>query len=123
MYLTVSERRIRKNQQRRRRELHRNFTLALFTITLILTCSVVFFSVKTRAQEKENVVLYKYYKSVVVEYGDTIWDYAKEYAVPEQYHSKQSYIDEVCRMNALADEQITSGQHLLLPYYSSEFIE
>lgn len=123
MNAVVSERRIRNNRIRRMRELQRNLFLAVFTVALVLICSIIFFSVKTKAQGKEETILYKYYTSIVVERGDTLWDYAEEYAVPEKYASKQSYIDEVCRMNAIMDEQITAGQHLLLPYYSSDFVE
>lgn len=122
MNYQISERRIRNNKARRRRQL-RHHILLLMTTLLLTTCfSFCFFSFKTKAQTETEQIAYKYYKSIVVESGDTIWDYAKEYAHKDYYESYESYIKEVIRINKMQDDSIQSGQYLIIPYYSYEFV-
>lgn len=115
-----SERRIRNNRIRRKRQLYRNIAACLFTVFLIISLSFAFFSFKTKAQSSDEEILYKYYKSIVVENGDTLWGYAEIYGNTEYYDSYETYIKEVMHINFLPDEQITYGQHLILPYYSPD---
>lgn len=122
MNASVSERRIRNNRMRRRRELRHRFLTCIFTFVLAVGFSFLFFGFRTKAQGNDEEILYKYYKSVVVEAGDTLWDYADEYGTKEYYDSHQDYINEVMQMNGLYDDQITEGQHIVLPYYSPEFM-
>lgn len=121
MRAEVSERRIRNNRIRRRRELRHHLMMGLLTIFLVISFSSLFFSFRTKAQGQDTLY-YKYYKSVVVEEGDTLWHYAREYALDSYYDSPDAYIQEVVHINSLSGEQITYGQHLILPYYSAEFI-
>ena len=122
MYTGASERRIRNNKIRRRREMRRNIFMCFLTVMLVISLSLVFFSFGTKAQSSEAEISYKYYKSITVQDGDTLWDYASLYADEEHYNSKQDYIDEVIHMNALTDNEIISGQYIILPYYSLEFV-
>ncbi len=79
---------------------------------------------KAKAQStfEAESIQYKYYMSVKVESGDTIWDYAERYANKTYYDSYNTYINEVVRINSLPNEEITIGQYIILPYYSNEFI-
>ena len=120
--MSMSERRIRNNRIRRRKELRRHVFTGFVTVLLAVSFSLLFFSFKIKAQSNREVQ-YKYYKSVQVQAGDSLWNYASLYGDSRYYDSHKDYIKEVTAMNALTDEQITSGQYLILPYYSSEFIE
>lgn len=122
MNITLSERRIRNNRIRRRRELRRCFFTFVFTLILSAGISVTFFSFRTKAQSSNEEIQYKYYKSIVIEPGDTLWNLAEEYGVLEHYDSRQEYIEEVMRMNGLSDDQIITGQYIIIPYFSSEFV-
>lgn len=62
---------------------------------------------------------YKYYTSIGIEQGDTLWDIAKEYITPE-YADLQEYIDEIKELNNLGDDEIHSGQYLMIPYFAEE---
>ena len=117
----VSERRIRNNRIRRQRELRRHAFMGIFAIVLAFSFSLMFFSFGTKAQSNDEEILYKYYKSIVIEEGDTLWGYAEIYGIESHYNSYQEYINEVVRMNGLSDENVTAGQHIILPFYSSEF--
>ena len=39
-----------------------------------------------------------------------------------KYEDKESYINEVKKMNGLIDDQITIGSYIIIPYFSNEFI-
>ena len=118
----TSERRIRNNKIRRRREMRKNFFMCILTVMLVISLSLIFFDFGTKAQSSDAEISYKYYKSVTVQEGDTLWNYAEQYGNSEYYDNKQDYIDEVMKMNALTDTEITSGQNIILPYYSIEFV-
>lgn len=118
----LSERRIRDNRIRRRRELRRHILTGLATAMLVITFSLCFFSFKIKAQSNENFP-YKYYKSIRVEEGDSLWGYAREYGDSRYYDSNRDYIKEVISVNTLPDDRITAGQYLILPYYDTTFVE
>ncbi|MFW2551621.1 hypothetical protein, partial [Klebsiella pneumoniae] len=61
--------------------------MSLLTIILIAGISTVFFSVKAKAQSEPENISYKYYKSITIEAGNTIWDFANQYADKEYYDS------------------------------------
>lgn len=123
MRYQMSERRIRNNKLRRRRQLRRHIAVCLMTLFLAAGFSVLFFGFKSKAQSIPEEVSYKYYKSVTIKSGDTIWDYAEHFADAGYYDSYNSYIEEVRKINALQDDSIQIGQHIILPYYSNEFRE
>lgn len=59
----------------------------------------------------------KYFTSITVESGDTLWSIAEEY-MTEEYSSVDEYIDEVVYTNNLNNESdIKAGTNLLVPYY------
>lgn len=118
----ISERRIRNNQLKRRRQIHRNICLAVTALVLIAGFSILFCSFGSRAQSSDKAVSYKYYKSIAVGAGDTLWDYAQRYADENYYDTYDSYISEVKDINHLKDDNIIYGQHIILPYFSNEFV-
>lgn len=122
MNYQISERRIRNNKLKRKRQLQNNIMKFVLTIILISCLSVCLFSFKTKAQSDDAEISYKYYKSVSVSAGDTLWDYAVKYADEAFYDSYETYITEVMNINALSDDSIKSGQSIIIPYYSNEFI-
>jgi len=58
----------------------------------------------------------KYYKSIVIEQGDNLWDIAKVY-MDSHYDCVEDYIEELRKTNGLSSETIHSGQHLLVACY------
>lgn len=112
-----SERRIRNNRLRRRKEMHKNFLLFIMTVCLIVTCSISLSVFRSSAQDDSVKPSYKYYKSITVSNKDTLWSIAEEYMDAEHYDSVNDYINEVIRVNTLQDDTICYGQHLIIPYY------
>ena len=63
---------------------------------------------------------YKYYTSIQVEPGSSLWEIAREYASSE-YEDLDEYIREVRQINHLDQDTIYAGSYLCIPYYSSEY--
>ena len=89
----------------------RAFLLSAFCLLLLFSCSYVFTS---RAQNSNETV--KYYRSIEVAPGDTLWDIAGDYTSVE-YKDRYAYIDEVKKLNHLTSDQISAGEFLTVPYY------
>ena len=70
----------------------------------------------------------KYYTSITVQHGDTLSSIADRYLsdknISQEYKSADSYINEVCAINHLdEDDMIFAGENIIVPYYSYEFKE
>lgn len=105
---------------RREAVLHRNILLILLTTISILLCVLIGSSIGGSSQTvaaKNNS--YKYYTSIEIEKGDTLWTIAKQYMTPE-YASIQAYVEEVKELNQLGDDDIHAGQYLMVPYFSEQ---
>ena len=87
-------------------------------ITAILAVSSIF---TMSAKAKELPSGYKYYTSIVVEKGDTLWDIANQYITPE-YGDISEYIGEVKYLNQLRGDKIHAGEYLTIPYYSDDIL-
>lgn len=86
---------------------------------VIVLGSILFWTVgKSKASVEHES--FKYYTSVRIEQGDTLWSIANHYMGPE-YQDIQEYIAEIKRLNKLGPDEIHSGQYLTVPYYSREF--
>lgn len=112
-----SERRIRNNRIRRRREMRKNFLLFVMTFCLIITTSIAVSSFRSNAKNDASRETYKYYKSIVVSDSDTLWSIAEEYMDNEHYGSVPEYIRDVMRINSLTSDAIYADAHLIVPYY------
>ncbi len=93
---------------------------AVITLSLILALC---FGNKVNAESDTTVTYYKYYRCQEVKDGDTLWAYAGEYRCVEQGQTKQSYISEVMSINHMQDDRIREGQKIILPYYSTDYVE
>lgn len=94
--------------------------LSLAAVTFLLIFLFHFTPQNTQADSEPKAPTYKYYTSIRVSSGDTLWDIAKEYRT-EEYSDISSYIAEVREINHLSSNQITDGMYLCIPYYSEEY--
>ena len=117
--MTVQERKERARIKRRRQVAKRRMILllaALFVITVgSIVCGSIFSSAKDPATD---IPLYKYYKSITIEQGDSLWSIAEEYCT-DAYEDTRDYIDELKELNGLTSETIHEGQHLVVAYYDT----
>ncbi len=98
--------------------MRKNFMLFLMTICLIITCSFSLNSFRSNAKTDSSKTTYKYYKSITVANHDTLWSIAEEYMDEEHYDSINDYIREVISVNSLKNDEISYGEHLIIPYYA-----
>lgn len=111
--------RVLRLRKERRRKCVTALLAVFIGICMILICSLSYRAISTNANDG-----FKYYTSVTVEAGTSLWELAGEYADGVHYGNLESYIAEVCSINHLSDaNSIVAGQMLILPYYSSEYIQ
>lgn len=97
--------------------------LLIMMLAALLTAGTIFslHVLITKAQGEE--LSFKYYTSVQVSYGESLWSIAESYR-DEHYDCIQDYINEVIHINHLRDgDSVTAGQYLIVPYYSSEYVK
>ena len=89
------------------------------TVCMIFACVVSYRSVRTSASSG-----FKYYTSLTVESGETLWDIVDSYVDYEHYKNKNSYITEVQSINHLDENcSLDAGQIIILPYYSGQYVK
>lgn len=102
------------------------FQKALIAVCIIILISLIILlgsSISAFATSKNpRQPLYKYYTSIQVEPGDTLWDIADTY-IEGQDINKTSYIEEICLLNHLQNGQIHAGEYLTVIYYSTDLKE
>lgn len=93
---------------------------AVIAALLIFLLSGLFF-IKVLAQNTSSVPVYKYYTSIPIEKGDTLWSIAEEYLPEGNNADIVRYIQEIKELNHLSDDKILEGNKLLVFYYSTEY--
>lgn len=104
---------------RRKRSVHvKKLFVGILSLFVIFGLSAFYGSglVSAHDNAKDDPVRCKYYKSIQIHSGDTLWNIAEEY-MTEDYESVSEYITEVKKINKLSSDQIQDSQYLTVPYY------
>ncbi len=112
----------RRMRAKRRHQIRIRRRIALLSLFSIFTLIISVFCVSTQSQA-ENIDMVqssKYFKSIMIEKGDTLWSIANENIDAEHYNNTSEYIKEVKSINSLATDKITAGNYIIVPYYSEE---
>lgn len=118
--MTVQERKERARIKKRRQIVKCRMILLLAALFVITVGSIVFGSIFSTAKNPAtDIPQYKYYKSITIEQGDSLWSIAQEYRT-NAYEDTQEYIDELIQLNGLTSKTIHEGQHLVVAYYDTE---
>lgn len=105
-----------------KRRKKRKRLMKIYSVPLALMIAVIFSMTvntdfaKAEVLEENGLNLDKHYKSIIIEYGDTLWGIATEFK-DSHYESVQDYIDEVMQINNLKTDRIHAGKYLTIPYY------
>lgn len=115
----ISERANRSLEKREAeiRSQRRMFTL--IAVVLIVVGVLLGTGIRVFAGTNEESGNHKYYKSICIEEGDTLWDIAGEY-MDDTYASRYEYIDEICNMNQICADEIQAGDYIIVAYFSDE---
>lgn len=122
-HMNSSELRIKNNKIRRQRIVRRQYGLILAALTFILIATVFMrMSFSSGAQSDEYTHEFKYYQSIVIHSGDTLWSIASENYNDLHYNSLNEYMNEICSINCISNSNVLkAGENLIIPYYSQEF--
>ena len=113
----------RANESLRKREavVRKQKSLLAIAIIVIVALGILLgSSINALASSEKDIASYnKYYVSIRVESGDTLWTIADKYV--EGYNlSKEDYIAEVCQINEISGDDIHAGDYIVVPYYSQD---
>lgn len=118
--MTIQERQQRAKLKKKRQAVKCRMFFLLVAIFVITIGSVVFGSVFSSAKNPAtDLPQCKYYKSITIEKGDSLWSIAEEYCT-DACKSTGEYIDELKKLNQLSADTIHAGQHLIVAYYDTE---
>lgn len=113
--------RLRHQKQQRTRQIYMRVSVTIFCVAVLVTLlSVSLFIIRAKASSEEETPNYKYYTSITVESGETLWDIASDYMCDE-FDSVNAYVNEVKHINHIKENKIYAGEDLIVPYYSSEY--
>lgn len=93
--------------------LRRKLFTALTAIIIVISAIIIINTVTAQGDGMEKE---KHYKSIMIEYGDTLWDIAKEYYDSSSYTIPE-YIEELKSINSLTCDNIQSGTYIVVSYY------
>ena len=122
---TSNENMIQKKRAQRNANQQREKSIFCMAITLLLV--LAFAWVLSGKIGASNVTAssshdsYKYYTSVQVKQGDSLWSIASAHMIAE-CGDVEDYIDEIKELNHLDNDAIHAGEYLLVPYYSVEYL-
>ena len=57
----------------------------------------------------------------LIQEGDSLWSLAERHIDSESETAVKEYIKELKQINQLESETIQTGEHLIIPYYTTEF--
>ncbi len=106
--------RIRAN--RRKEMMRRRMRLTILTLTIAM---ISLFTLSGFSRPDESQEVFRYYTTVSVDRGDTLWSIAAEHE-NEVTPSMRTYMKEIRQINNMRGSKVTYGQKLVLPYYSTE---
>lgn len=96
--------------------------LCILTVFLVFGGCALFGNVLSSAHagNAESPANFKYYTSIEIQPGDTLWDIAKAY-ITEDYESVPEYVQALKEINSLDTDDIEAGQNLIVAYNDTEF--
>lgn len=97
-----------------------HYAIAGIIFFLLLLVGIWFgssFYRSSKVSASSEDTLHKYYKSIQIQKGDTLWSIAQEY---NTYDTKtiKAYIQEIKSINNLDSTTIHEGGYLMVPYHS-----
>ena len=109
-----------RQRARNGRAAKRKMVIGFLTMTIVLMMSLRLFTVACQAQGNDEQK-FKYYTSVRLNYGDTLWSIADQY-MDEEYYDHFTYIAEVKSINHIQNgDEVMEGKTIIIPYYSTEY--
>lgn len=97
-------------------------TLTLLVIFVMLMSCIFGKTLVVASAEESGPSGQRYYTSIEIKEGDTLWRIAGAYRKGSGMNTKE-YIRELKRMNRLLSDDIEAGEFLTIVYYSDKPLE
>ncbi len=113
----IKKAKLLKQRRALRKKVMIRFLLSVSAVAVLVL--ILIFSNKNVTQANENgnyVEKTKYYKTIDVNAGDTLWTIANEYKSGE-YRTINDLINEIKSINNIYNEKIIAGEKLIVPYF------
>lgn len=123
-HITSGQTRIHHTRHRKTKaSFMKRFCTASAAVLLIILCSFGFGSFFSKAHDSfaHDPMNIKYYKSIQIKAGDSIWSIAETY-MDENYDSVYAYMDELVSLNNIDTtelDHLQEGDYLTVTYYDS----
>lgn len=93
-------------------------SIMILAVVLIMLLSSIFgwSLMYVMAEDEATMSPEKYYTSIRLEDGDTLWSIAERYMDSEE--SVADYVSELRQINSLSDDHIDAGHYLTVRYYN-----
>ena len=93
--------------------------LGIFFILIISLGIILGSSLHIFANSSDYRSYHKYYTSIQIQPGDTLWSIADDY-IASMNIDKEEYISEICELNNITEDTIHSGEYIIVSYYSQD---
>lgn len=95
----------------------RNLMIVLLMVAAFLSGFFGRTLLNSHAEEAFIRPVQRYYTSIQIQSGDSLWNIAERYLEGSGY-SPREYVDEIKRMNGLKGEEIHAGEFLTVVYFA-----
>lgn len=125
-YVSINENdRYRRAAFARRRERilkRRLVAIGIMASVVLFLAIILSFSFNSDASNMNNEQ-YRYYKTVSVSTGDSVWTIAEEYMDYLHYRNTREFVNDITRINQISpDSKLKAGNNIIIPYYSEELV-
>lgn len=108
---------VKRDLHRTKQILLRRIYIGIFIAFISLSAGICMFT--STASGDLSDARYKYYTSISIDNDSNLWDISLQY-MSDEYSSQYELIDEIKELNHMSGDDIMAGEHLIVPYYSSE---
>jgi len=110
------------NRNKRLSRLKKNISLSILAGIMAVIVAISFGDIFANAESQDSEKTFKYYTSIEVKYGESLWSIAESYMDSTKYTGISAYIQEVMKINSLPNDNIKAGQSIIVPYYSDVYV-
>ncbi|MDE7184550.1 MAG: LysM peptidoglycan-binding domain-containing protein [Lachnospiraceae bacterium] len=111
------------NRQKRLNQIKLHMLALAISIVTVITLSFLFISFSIKANDRGHQPSCKYYKSIEITNGDTLWSIANDYFDSAYYKNTREYVSEIKKVNNLTSDEIVAGSYIIIPYYSADIYQ
>lgn len=112
---TISKEAGRRVHRRRNSDLSGILVIAAALIISFIILITDSFPAMAQSVQSDSDEQNKFYKSIIIETGDTLWNIAEEY-ITDDYDSIEEYVSALKEINNLSGDKILSGDTLIVSY-------